>query len=1180
MPSLHALQEFKTSFNLLGGELAAFEAQHIPFDDLALPEKEAVAPPPKPAPEAEPADTAPAEPSVEGPDRRANLPDLPETNAGLDLGGSDDLFGDFESGGGPAEGSADAASEAFPVASDEDFDFGAFLNTIPDDLVVPDPVADLPDMAESAPEESAAEEPTVEEPAAGTEAAGADDFGIPDDLLNGLADDVESSTPDTRTDEAAGESADLPGLDDFNIPGLDDTDTATADAGDGLDLGGEAEPPDLGDESFDLGDDAFDLGTESPAEGVDGAADLPGLDDFNISGLEDSDSDAATADAGDGLGLGGETESPDLGDEAFDLGSESPAEGGDESADLPGLDDFNISGLDDAAGEGMDFGSEFSDMDLSVGENEAEPLMGGPEDNAEIPGDSVDDDFGPTADAAGSPFGDMSADAFDDFNLEGGDKLPDDFSAESAKGPGGSDGGGENEFPDLDEFTLPGIDDVIAGIPPTGAPAPGAKPKRSAAAAARIPGVAASDDVEEIQLSAGDLAKFQKTLSGYPLNLRIACEELIAEQAVAPDQMSQLVKLLIRGAPAKETAALAGKILGRTIAIPRGFEKKTGAELEAEQASFAYIFVHNFLPVLRIFLMIAVVTASLFYLVYHFIYTPLRAESIYKIGYDRIENGEYERANDRFTQAFGIHPVKNWFYKYAEGFRDQRQYRYAEEKYDELLRYYPRDKKGALDYAALETNYLRNYEKADSLLRRNILDYAVNDPDALLALGDNALAWGEIDPSKYEDARFAYARLLDRYGWTDPVAERMLKYFIRTDNLKEVLPLQSFFMDYPKRKISADSLAELGGYLLDKRVEEVRGVPNEYVEQIEGVREVLLKTVQSDPALPEGHYHLSRYYRNLNNLREEQVTLEAAIGAFDRAKEESIKRLGYRIDAQRRYAGILTGDREFFAAEEQLIKGIGLYEDGLTRRLLTPSAEYGKLYADLGDLVYFTKAGDMELALQYYLRSEQDGWAPPEIQYRMGSAYYHQEQWTEALERFFAASSELPLNRRILLALGNVSYQRGNYFAAQGYYNRLLDILEGERSRLPQLLPNERPEYIDLAERLMIARNNMGVTLEALSRSMGNVQPRVLDRYRSRALGFYTESARAWDTLTRNPTSMVRLGAGDFSTPGINLAFLNSRNALYPVPDYDPQLYLQIDKDVLEPSAWEALSPQTARLIE
>jgi tetratricopeptide (TPR) repeat protein len=800
----------------------------------------------------------------------------------------------------------------------------------------------------------------------------------------------------------------------------------------------------------------------------------------------------------------------------------------------------------------------------------------------DFPESDGDEDFSLDTGTSGMPFGDTSAGSFEEFNLDAqpapggvgpegegslladGDKPPGDFKAGKAADR-------KDKASDLEEFSLPGIDDVIAGVVGT---AGGKK------TGTRMPGVVPSDEVEEIRLSDGDLVNLQKTLTGYPLNLRVACEELIAEEAVIPEQMSQLIKLLVRGAAARETADLAGKILGRTIPVSRSFEKKTGAELEEEQSSFAYIFVHNFLPVLRLFLIIAVMAASVFYLSYQFIYTPLRAESIYKLGYERIGQGEYERANERFTQAFGIHRVKDWFYKYAEAFRDQRQYRYAEEKYDELLRFYPRDKKGALDYAALETNYLRNYEKADSLLRRYILDYEVNDYDALLAAGDNALAWGEIDYDRYEDARFSYARLLDQYGQTDPVMERMMKYFIRTDNLKEALPLQYYFMNYPKRKISGVSLAELGGYLLDKRTEEVRGVPNEYVEQIQGVRDVLLRAVGAEPALPEGHYHLSRYYRNLNSLPEEQAALETAIRAFDQAGEESVRRLGYRIAAQQRCANILTGQRRFFDAEDQLVKGIGLYEDGLTRRLLNPSPEYGRLYADLGDLEYFTKAGDMEMALQYYLRSERNGWAPPEIQYRMGAAYYRQEQWPQALERFFAASSDLPLNRRLLLALGNVTYQRGDYFAAQGYYNRLLDILEGERSRLPQLMPNERPEYIDLAERLMIARNNTGVTLEAISRSQGSLQPRVLDRYRSRALGLYTESARAWDSLTRNPDTMVRLGADDLATPGINLAFLNSRNALYPVPDYEPQLYLQHDTDVLEPSIWEELSPQAARLTE
>jgi tetratricopeptide (TPR) repeat protein len=744
------------------------------------------------------------------------------------------------------------------------------------------------------------------------------------------------------------------------------------------------------------------------------------------------------------------------------------------------------------------------------------------------------------------------ADSFDAFSLDGEAPSADlkEANIPSPEGGGkGEPGGG------FEEFSLAGIDDVLNGTAPR-TKTPGEPEK------------AGVEKAEDIRLQDEDLARLQRTLASYPLNLRIACEELIAGQTAAADQIPKLVKLLVRGAAPKETAALAGKILGRTIDIPRGFEKKTGEALEEEQASFSYVFIRKFLPVLRLFLMIALVAVSLIYLIHQFIYTPLRANSIYRLGYERIPAGDYARANERFNQAFRIHGVKDWFYRYAEAFRDARQYIYAEEKYDELLRYYPRDKKAVLDYAAMETNYLRNYSKADTLLRRNILDYAVDDPEALLALGDNSLAWGEFEPSRYEDARASYARLLERYGWTDPVVERMMKYFIRTDNLGEVLPLQGYFMNNSRRKISPATLAELGGYLLDKRMEETQGVPSVYVERIEGIRNVLLTAVTADAALPESHYHLARYYNYFGNADDERITLETAIRAFDSAPEESVKRVQYRIDTERRYAQVLTNNREFFSAEEQLIKGIGIYEDAVSRRLLSRSQEFGRLYADLGDLEYFTQDGNLELALENYLRAEQNGWAPPEIQYRIGSAYYQQQQWVPALERFFAASAEMPLNRRLLYALGNVSYLRGNYFAAQGYYNRLLDLLETERTRFPLLRPGEQVEHSELAERLMTARNNMGVTLEALTERTGD------NRYRSRALGLYTESARAWDVLTRNPDTMIRFGSADLSTPGINLAYLNSRNALYPEPDYEPQIYPHIDKDVLEPSLWEGLVPQ------
>ncbi|MDR1174595.1 MAG: tetratricopeptide repeat protein [Treponema sp.] len=1070
MPSLQALRDFSSSFRTIGGEISFLEEQGTPYEEPEFPDHESAAgsgPAPSLRPGKEPV-SLPADfvdPGLAY-DGEMDLGSLGLTGEPGDFGdiGIDSLnFG--ETPGIPAETEGDDEGG--------DIDFGAFLDTIPDDLSIPGtediPAAsgagdavtedtpegsdfgDLPGFPEEAvessglgdlpgfPEEAEAlpeEILLAEEPAI----SGEGDFGSPDGLLDGLADDLETA------------------------PGEDDS----------FDFGGEEGIPNAG---IDMEASSLDLGGE---EGVDELAPLE-----DLSPVED-------------VALAPEADEPGV-LEGFDLG-------GEESLDLGG-----DAGAFEMGGE-AGFEEELAPMDSGSG------------------------------------------DTWDSFNPSGA-ALPDDidFNDTGSSGSGG--------FGEMDDFALSGIDDVFGGNAPLGAPSARSQPE-------------ASEEVEEISLTDEELQQLQGTLTAYPLNLRIACEELIAEQAVAPEQMSRLIKLLVKGASARETAALAGKILGKTITIPKGFEKKTGEALEAEQASFPYIFVHKFLPVLGLFFMIALVASSLVYLAYQFIYKPLRAETIYKAGLERIDAGEYQRANERFSQAFKIHRKKEWFYRYAEGFRDKRQYRYAEEKYDELLSTYFRDKKGVLDYAYLETYYLRNYSKAEMLLQRIILDYHPNDPDALLALGDNALAWGEVEKERYEDARFAYARLLERYGWKDFVVERMMKYFIRTDQLKEVIPLQAWFDADKRRKISADTLAELGGYYLDKKTEEVRGVPDEWVQSIEGIRDILLRALRQDTRLPEAYYHLARYYHYLGNTPEERQSLEAALKAFELAGKESVSRLRYQIDAHQMYGTILINARQSFPAEETLLNAAELYEDAVARKLIPRSARFGRIYAELGNLEYFAKSSDMEMALSYYEISRQDGYAPPEILYRMGGARYQLKEWGPALESFFNASAELPLNRRILYSLGNAAFRRGDFHAAQAYYSRLLDLLENERSRLPGLMPNDRPEYIELAERLMIARNNMGATLESLTLVTGDT------RYRSRALGLYAESDRAWDTLSRDPVSMIRSGAGELSTPGINLAYLNSRNALYPQPGYEAQLYLSIDKDVVEPSLWEELYPPARRLSE
>ena len=1146
MPSLNALEQFKDSFNNIAGEKKDFEDKKLPFNDLTLPDTE--------APPFEVSDGEPASGS-DGFDFSAFLNTLPADHTAPPS--VDDILGDAGGAAAPADdglpsmddifdtgGTAAPADDGLPSTDDLLGDAGGA--TAPTD----DGLPSMDDLLGDAGDTSSATAPSDDGIPAAAPPEDEDPFSVPDELLSGLSEEIESAPKDKGV---------------FDIEDVQEDEQAEPENGvddDALDLGGERRDGTFSTEKSDAGspvpskepapDDAAlpeDLTldeTPPPQDAPSEDFDLP-QDSGDAKGADDSSLDDIMS-----------------GDGSIDLGGESP----DTAAGGSGEDSFFDNAAPDSGLSGMEpdqGGADLSgadaampDIDASLGD------MGFPEPSADSDSQLPDMDF--TADSAGGDSGFAPSANYDDL---GSEFASDSIELESSV-PIVDDT--VSEFTG-DDFDLP-LDDILEKTKVDDTPK--AKPKKGLFAKKKAKEEEEQelddDNVEEIQLTQGQLDSLLQTLSVYPLNLRVACEELIAEHVILPQQLSKLIRLLVKGAPAKDTAEFAGQILGKTIAIPKSFEKSTGAAWEEEKTSFAYIFVHNFLPVLRLFAVIAALTACVVYLSYKFVYIPYKAESLYKRGYERIPAGEYQRANELFHEAFITHRKKKWFYSYAESFRDQRRYMLAENKYDELLRYYPRDKKGALDYANLETNYLLNYDKADKILQQQLLDYAPDDFDGLLASGDNFLAWGDSNPSvfydKYDDARFAYARLLEKYGWTPPVVERMLKYFIRTDNLKEVLPLRAWFDNDIKNRLSPEATAELGGYLLDKQLEKPDGVPNAYIESIESVRAMLLQAVKEDPNLPEPHYHLARYHKNLGNTYDERLTLENAIRAFDLAKSESVRRRIYRVDAHYRYADLLVNNREFFAAEEQIVRGINLYEDFLNRNLIAPSAQLGKLYAAKGDLEYFVKTGNMEEALRNYKTSEKYGWSPPEIQYRMGAAYYQLEDWRNALDYFFKASADLPLNRRLLYALGNTTYRRGDYFAAQGYYNRLLDILENQRLRMPVLLPNDRPEFLELGERLMMARNNAGAVYEALADVTGNRD------YRSRALSLYSESARAWDSITRNPESMARMRITDSpGAPGVNLGFLNANNALYPSRNYKPEIFPRVDKDAVEPSRWEELAP-------
>ena len=177
---------------------------------------------------------------------------------------------------------------------------------------------------------------------------------------------------------------------------------------------------------------------------------------------------------------------------------------------------------------------------------------------------------------------------------------------------------------------------------------------------------------------------------------------------------------------------------------------------------------------------------------------------------------------------------------------------------------------------------LRNYEKAEAVLRRRVLDQYVNDKDGLLALGDVYMNWADEDPEKYSDAVKVYSRLIELYGSNDTFLLRMMRYFIRTDNLAEVLNLKDHFSSRIT-KIGASNLTELSGYLLEKRYNPKPLDSEKLRAKIDDVRMLLEKAVQTDASMPEAYYNLGRFFIYNNRQDGAIENLTKAIQLFKTA---------------------------------------------------------------------------------------------------------------------------------------------------------------------------------------------------------------------------------------------------------------------------------------------------------
>ena len=198
----------------------------------------------------------------------------------------------------------------------------------------------------------------------------------------------------------------------------------------------------------------------------------------------------------------------------------------------------------------------------------------------------------------------------------------------------------------------------------------------------------------------------------------------------------------------------------------------------------------------------------------------------------------------------------------------------------------------------------------------------------------------------------------------------------------------------------------------------------------------------------------------------------------------------------------------------------------------------------MADIDYFI-SGDIHNAFRNYKLAIANGYDTPSIRYRIGFVQYTDGNYAEALGSFIKTASEEPSNRNLLLALGNVLSNRGDESAARSYYERLMNILDADKKRFGVVFPQVREDHYELVDLYLKTLNNLGVTLSRLAVQTGN------STLQAEAIMYFSESARAWDALTRNQKTMVRLEGG-------NLAAQNVKYITYPRRMFEPAIYAAI----------------------
>lgn len=630
---------------------------------------------------------------------------------------------------------------------------------------------------------------------------------------------------------------------------------------------------------------------------------------------------------------------------------------------------------------------------------------------------------------------------------------------------------------------------------------------------------------QPFQLKEEHYITIQQTLAKLPRNLKLAIEETLADERIAPKILQPLIDSLVEGAAPRLLVNKLWRITKRNIVLPRGYEKLSGEFLVRKRSSLTYRLTREGWSVVRLILLVVSITWMLGASAFMWVYRPLMAGHIYDMGLEAISVDDVDRAISHFNDAWYGWPlfvregtdriadsqivVKGWkskhkWLEYVAAFQARKYWEKVELFYEGYLEFKPDNKSVRLKYAYFLSGVMGKHEKAIAILEK--VPGTGNrkwNREYMLTVGDIYLDWAQDDPTKYEEARFHYAKVLKMSRNDERAYLSMMNYHLRLADEKEItLLLPVFEQEVPGKtdspELAAVVYAGLAEYFL------ARGNNGDSKRFIELAR-------TADPFAPEPSFIDAQYWHLAEDEGREYQAYKATLTNLDALESLSRKDLRMRILSLGGVGRIQAANGELRAAMMSYDRASKLFEDAHARNQLGASPEYGQLYLEQGKIMYhgFGSSDDLTLSLvenqdtvvegdsryaelaqaeRYFNKAEEifnngkGSGLPAEILYRRSYIRYVLGLGDELLDFHRVARYE-PTDYEARLALATALLANGDFETSRNQYFKALELLN-EESREFEDNPTEQQKHAELLIRYVLAWNNLGVS-RARSASRG-----------------------------------------------------------------------------------------------